>query len=88
MIPIDLSGEPYGVLGAYSTRQKSFSPEEIKFLQITANILSRAIEQNRTKEALHFVQTNLEHQVQERTAKLTAINQKLTEEIKGFEDSR
>jgi DNA-binding response OmpR family regulator/HPt (histidine-containing phosphotransfer) domain-containing protein len=88
MIPIDLSGEPYGVLGAYSTRQKSFSSEEIKFLQITANILSRAIEQHRTKEALQFVQTSLEHQVQERTAELTAINQRLTEEIKGFRDSR
>ncbi len=88
MMPIDLSGEPYGVLGAYSIRQKSFSPEEIKFLQITTNILSRALEQHRTQESLHLIQTSLELQVQERTAELTAINQRLNEEIKIFKNSK
>lgn len=88
MVPIDLSGEPYGVLGAYSAKQKSFSSEEIKFLQITANILSRALEQQRMKESLYLIQTNLECQVQERMAELIETNQRLNEEIKSFKDLR
>ncbi|WP_404784135.1 response regulator [Altericista sp. CCNU0014] len=60
IVPINLPDDgPYGVLGAYSTRHKSFSPEEIKFLEIVANILSRALERQKTTEALHLMQANL-----------------------------
>jgi DNA-binding response OmpR family regulator/HPt (histidine-containing phosphotransfer) domain-containing protein len=88
MVSIDLSGEFYGVLGAYSVKQKSFSQEEIKFLKITANILSRALEQQRMKESLYLIQTNLECQFQERMAELVATNQRLNEEIQSLKNPR
>ncbi|NJM77038.1 MAG: hypothetical protein HC852_16190 [Acaryochloridaceae cyanobacterium RU_4_10] len=82
MFPIQCSGQPFGVFGAYTTREKSFSPEDIPFLQVTANILSSALEQQNIKASLEQIQANLELQVAERTAELVEINQRLQLELK------
>ncbi len=84
IVPISLSEQTFGVLGAYATKEKLFSPEEIQFLHITANILSSALEQQRVKASLEQIQTNLELQVAERTAELVAVNQRLQAELKGY----
>ncbi|TAK02253.1 GAF domain-containing protein, partial [bacterium] len=43
---------PFGVLGAHTTKQRTFSTDDIHFLQATANVLAEAIERKRAEEAL------------------------------------
>jgi PAS domain S-box-containing protein len=45
-------GRPFGVLGAYSTRQQMFSADDVHFLQAMANVLGAALERRRAEEAL------------------------------------
>jgi DNA-binding response OmpR family regulator/HPt (histidine-containing phosphotransfer) domain-containing protein len=82
IVPINSSSQPFGVLGAYAIREKFFSPEDIKFIQIIANILSSALEQQNAKESLKQTQANLELQILERTAELVEINKQLQSELK------
>jgi CheY-like chemotaxis protein len=44
--------EPFGVLGALSTRRRTFSPSEVSFVQSVANVLASAIERSRTDQRL------------------------------------
>lgn len=84
MFPIRLSGEPFGVLGAYSTKEKLFSPEDLKFLQIVSNVLSSSIEQQNIKASLEQTQANLEIQIAERTAELVRVNKRLQAQLKEY----
>ena len=43
---------PFGVLGAYTSKYRCFSQDEIYFLQATANLLATAIERKGTEERL------------------------------------
>jgi diguanylate cyclase (GGDEF)-like protein len=43
-------GRPYGVVGAYSRSRRTFSSEDISFLQAMANVLADAIDRFRTEE--------------------------------------
>jgi diguanylate cyclase (GGDEF)-like protein/PAS domain S-box-containing protein len=43
-------GRPFGVLGTYSCSPRSFSPEDLNFLQAMANVLADAIDRFRTEE--------------------------------------
>jgi diguanylate cyclase (GGDEF)-like protein/PAS domain S-box-containing protein len=43
-------GRPFGVVGAYSRRRRTFSAEDISFLQAMANVLADAIDRFRTEE--------------------------------------
>ncbi len=42
---------PFGVLGAHTTRRRSFSRDDIYFLQAIANLIAAAIERKRAEEA-------------------------------------
>ncbi len=44
--------KPYGILGAHSTTERSFSDDDVYFLQAVANVLAGAVEQARTEQAL------------------------------------
>ena len=44
--------EPWGVLGAHSTRQKVFSQDDVNFLFACANLLSNAIRRHSVEQAL------------------------------------
>ena len=46
------SKRPFGVLGAYTTRKRKFTIDDINFLQAAANILATAIERNQIEEEL------------------------------------
>jgi PAS domain S-box-containing protein len=46
------SDRPYGVLGAHTTRRRTFSEDDIHFLQAVANVLGEAIERERAEDAL------------------------------------
>ncbi|WP_341530881.1 PAS domain-containing protein [Nostoc sp. UHCC 0302] len=43
---------PFGILGAHSTKQRTFSRDDIYFLQAVANVLATAIERQRVEDAL------------------------------------
>lgn len=45
-------GKPYGVLGAHTRQKREFTSYDIHFLQAIANILSAAIERQKTEKAL------------------------------------
>jgi PAS domain S-box-containing protein len=42
----------YGVLGAHTTKQRAFTPDDIHFLQAVANVLAEAIEKKLASEEL------------------------------------
>src|SRR5579883_10015 len=44
--------QPFGVLGAYTTQPRTFSKDDIYFLQVVANVLTTAIERKRVEDAL------------------------------------
>ena len=43
---------PFGVLGVHAVRRRDFSPDDIHFLQVVANILAAAIERWQAEQAL------------------------------------
>jgi two-component system, NtrC family, sensor histidine kinase HydH len=49
-VPLYGHDRPFGVLGAHSTRCRTFPPEDIVFLQSVANVLSAALERNRYEQ--------------------------------------
>ncbi len=49
---IHAKNRPFGVLGVHSTKARTFSRDDINFLQAVANILSAAIEQKQAETAL------------------------------------
>jgi PAS domain S-box-containing protein len=44
---------PFGVLGAHTTKRRTFTPQAVSFLQGVANTLATAIERKRAEEQLH-----------------------------------
>lgn len=45
-------GRPFGVMGAHTTSRRTFTPDDIHFLQAIANVLAEAIQRKRTEEVL------------------------------------
>lgn len=43
---------PFGVLGAHTTRRRTFSEDDVNFLQAIANVLAIAIERKEAEKAL------------------------------------
>lgn len=61
---IEVSGRPFGILGAYTTVRRRFSRNDIHFLQSLANVLAAAVARARSEEsarhqALHDPLTGL-----------------------------
>ena len=52
MVIIPGSVRPFGVLGAYSSKRRNFSQEEIDFLQSVANIIAIAVQRNYDEQAV------------------------------------
>jgi PAS domain S-box-containing protein len=44
--------QPFGVLGAHTTKRRSFSTEDVHFLEAVANVLSDAIERKHAEEEI------------------------------------
>jgi PAS domain S-box-containing protein len=51
-VAIASTPQPYGILGAHDTTQRSFSEDDVYFMQSVANVLAGAVERNRTEQAL------------------------------------
>ncbi|MBI3909452.1 MAG: PAS domain S-box protein [Armatimonadetes bacterium] len=50
---------PYGVLGAHTTRRRTFTEDDVHFLQAVASILAMAVERKRAEEALRASEARL-----------------------------
>lgn len=53
-------GQPFGVLGAHTRRRRSFSQDDINFLQAIANILAEAVERKRAEASLQKLSSAVE----------------------------
>jgi signal transduction histidine kinase len=53
------SYRPFGVLGAHTSRRRSFSRSDVDFLQSVANVLGAAIESQQANEALYNTRAQL-----------------------------
>ncbi|MDJ0619832.1 MAG: response regulator [Calothrix sp. MO_192.B10] len=80
-VPIAKRNGSYGVLGVYSSQQRTFTQSDINFIQSIANVLSAAMESQDTQQALRQAKTELEQRVIERTAELEKTNQQLQSEL-------
>jgi PAS domain S-box-containing protein len=68
---------PYGVLGVHTARRRTFTRDDVYFLQSIANILAAAIERKRADDEIRAFNDELEGMVAARTAELTASNREL-----------
>jgi PAS domain S-box-containing protein len=48
--------KPFGVIGVHSTRRRTFTTDDVNFLQSVANVLAEAIRRKRTEEALRVAE--------------------------------
>jgi PAS domain S-box-containing protein len=53
---------PLGVLGAHARHRRTFTQDDVFFLQAAANVLAAAIDQSRLEQTLRFQKTLLESQ--------------------------
>jgi len=51
---------PFGVLGAHTTQRRSFTLDDVHFVQAIANVLAGAIERKRVEDALRESEQNLQ----------------------------
>jgi signal transduction histidine kinase len=81
-VNVIIDGEtwPFGVLSMHTTKYRTFTKDDINFLQAIANVLATAVEHKRTQLALQEARNKLELRVKERTAELQTAN----EELKTF----
>lgn len=61
VVVIGPKANPFGVLGAHTTRRRGFSRTDIDFLQGIANMLALAVEQERARHAIRDSSRQLRH---------------------------
>jgi PAS domain S-box-containing protein len=66
--------EPYGILIVHSKKPRTFTPEELNFLQAVSNILALAIERYHSEQKILQFNQELEQRVQERTRQLEHVS--------------
>jgi signal transduction histidine kinase len=54
---------PFGVLGAHTREWRTFSADDVNFLQVVANVLAAAIERRRVEEALREIRDAERHRI-------------------------
>jgi len=59
-VPVLGKDGPFGVLGAYSTRPRTFAPDEIHFVWSVANVLAAFLEQKRAASELRAQREHLQ----------------------------
>lgn len=77
------SYRPFGVLGAHTSKRRSFSRGDVDFLQSVANVLGAAIAYQRTKDALYAATAQLA-QTTTVLNKTTAALERRTQELDEF----
>jgi signal transduction histidine kinase len=54
---------PFGVLGAHTRERRTFSGDDVNFLQAVANVLATAVERKRAEKALHEIRDAERHRI-------------------------
>ncbi len=67
--------KPFGVLGVHATEIRSYSADDVMFMQAVANIIGIAVERKQTETLLQTLNLELEQRVRERTRQLEAASQ-------------
>ncbi|OIP70282.1 MAG: hypothetical protein AUK43_09855 [Oscillatoriales cyanobacterium CG2_30_40_61] len=82
-VTVLISGKekPFGVLGIHSQEQRTFSPDEINFLQAIANIIASGVERQQAEAELKTLNQDLEIRVADRTTELIFMNEKLQRQV-------
>lgn len=73
-------GRPFGVLGVHTVKHRTFTADDVHFLQAIANLIAMVVEQKRVEAELEKYREHLEELVQERTGELEAANEELQAE--------
>ena len=92
-ISVIIYGEnkPFGVLGAHTTKRRTFTKDDVNFLQTMANVLTNAIEHKKTEEKMRtaslysrsLIEASLDPLVTiSADGKITDVN-KATEDVTG-----
>jgi len=67
----------FGVLGAHSTRRRTFTQDDVHFFQAVASLLATAVERLRAEGEIRKLNEELEQRIAERTAELAASYREL-----------
>jgi PAS domain S-box-containing protein len=65
--------QPFGVLGAHTTRFRQFTQDDVNFLQSMANVLAAAIDRKQVEDSLVRLNETLEKRVAEETGYLRLL---------------
>jgi len=68
---------PFGVLAVHGRQRRSFTPDDLHFLQAMANVVAAAIERDRAESELAEHRRHLETLVDRRTAELEQSHERL-----------
>ncbi|MEM8883014.1 MAG: GAF domain-containing protein [Planctomycetota bacterium] len=68
---------PFGVLAVHSQQRRSFTPDDVHFLQAVANVIGTAIERKHVESELAEHRQHLETLVAKRTAQLDKSHERL-----------
>ena len=77
---IQSEGQPFGILSAHTRQRRTFTEDDIHFLQAIAHVVGTAIDRRRVEEALWQAREELELRVRERTAELLQANESLQQQ--------
>ncbi|MGL6139672.1 MAG: PAS domain S-box protein, partial [Planktothrix sp.] len=82
-VTVLISGKekPFGVLGIHSQEQRTFSTDEINFLQAVANIIASGVDRQQAEAELKTLNQDLEIRVADRTTELIFTNEKLQRQV-------
>jgi len=80
-VPIQVSGELFGVLTLYLREGHRENAREKVFLHSVANTLASVIQRQRVTDEIRLLNESLEKKVQERTSELVKTNEELRKEI-------
>lgn len=68
---------PFGVLGAHSTRPRLFTEDDVHFLQSVASLLAATIRRKQAEDEIQRLNQDLELRVLDRTEELARLNREL-----------